>query len=128
MYEIHITFLPLYLFHFRLFIIYNPTSQNAKKIDQSLFNKCVKFTLSAIDSNPIDATTMLYESISNNSNIEDDYTLWSNLCARIAKYHIEETKLTKENTDLIAGNVPFTARNLSFISNDFHKSFDGKNI
>jgi hypothetical protein len=34
---------------------------------------------------------MLYESISNNSNI-DDFSLWSNLSARIAKYHIEETK------------------------------------
>ena len=114
--------------NFRLFIIHNPSAQNAKKIDQSLFNKCVKFTLSAIDSNPIDATTMLYESISYNSNIEEDSNLWLNLCARIAKYHIEKSKLSKENTDLIAGNVPFTARNLSFISNDFHKSFDGKNI
>ena len=77
--------------NFRLFIIYNPSAQNAKKIDQSLFNKCIKFTLPSIDSSPRDAITMLYESISNNSNI-DDFSLWSNLSARIAKYHIEETK------------------------------------
>ena len=112
--------------NFRLFIIYNPSAQNAQKIDQSLFNKCIKFTLPSIDSSPRDATTMLYESISNNSNI-DDFSLWSNLSARIAKYHIEETKKSKENTDLVAGNVPFTSRNLYFISNDFHKTFDKLN-
>ena len=49
--------------NFRLFIIYNPLSKNAKKIDQLLFNKCIKFTLPSIDSSPRDATTMLYESI-----------------------------------------------------------------
>ena len=109
--------------NFRLFIIYNPQSQNSKKIDQSLFNKCIKFTLPPIDSIPRDATTMLYESIVNNSK-DKDIALWSNLCARIARYHMEETKKTKENTDLVAGNVPFTSRNLCFISNDFHRTFE----
>ena len=109
--------------NFRLFIVYNPSSQNSKKIDRSLFNKCIKFTLPSIDSSPRDATTMLYESIVNNSTIEDS-TLWVNLCARIAKYHIEETKKSKENTELVAGNVPFTSRNLVFISNDFHHSLE----
>ena len=109
--------------NFRLFILYNPSSQNAKKIDQSLFNKCVKFTLPSIDSNPRDATTMLYESlIINNSKIKEP-SLWSNLCARIAKYHIIETKKSKENIELIAGNVPFTSRNLKFISNDYLHTF-----
>ena len=46
--------------NFRLFIIYNPSSQNSKKIDQSLFNKSIKFTMPSIDSSPIDATTMLF--------------------------------------------------------------------
>ena len=109
--------------NFRLFIVYNPSSQNSKKIDRSLFNKCIKFTLPSIDSSPRDATTMLYESIVNNSTIEDS-TLWVNLCARIAKYHIEATKKSKENTELVAGNVPFTSRNLVFISNDFHHSLE----
>ena len=114
--------------NFRLFIIYNPSSQNAKKIDQSLFNKCIKFTLPSIDSSPRDATTMLYESIMKNSK-NKDVSLWSNLSARIAKYHIEETKKSRENTDLVAGGVPFTSRNLCFISNDFHNSFENnKNI
>ena len=114
---------------FRLFIIYNPSSQNSKKIDQSLFNKCIKFTLPSIDSSPRDATTMLYESIINDSNVKDNNILWSNLCARIAKYHIEETKKSKANTDLVAGNVPFTSRNLTFISKDFHHTFENnKNI
>ena len=109
--------------NFRLFIIYNPSSQNAKKIDQSLFNKCIKFTMPSIDSSPRDATTMLYESIIKNSK-DNDITLWSNLSSRIARYHIEETKKSRENTDLVAGNVPFTSRNLCFISNDFHRSFE----
>ena len=109
--------------NFRLFIIYNPSSQNAKKIDQSLFNKCIKFTLPSIDASPRDATTMLYESIIQNSK-ENDITLWSNLSSRMARYHIEETKKSKENTDLVAGNVPFTSRNLCFISNDFHQTFE----
>ena len=66
---------------------------------------------------------MLFKSITNHSNI-DDTLLWANLSARIAKYHIEETKKSRENTDLVAGNVPFTSRNLAFISNDFHHSFE----
>jgi hypothetical protein len=57
---------------------------------------------------------MLYESIINNNNVED-CSLWSNLCARIAKYHIEETEKRIRNTDLIAVNVPFTAKHLTFI-------------
>ena len=112
---------------FRLFIIYNPLSKNAKKIDQSLFNKCIKFTLPSIDSSPRDATTMLYESMIQNKK-DSGAVLWSNLCSRIAKYHIEETKKSRENTDLIAGNIPFTSRNLCFISNDFHHSFKKNKI
>ena len=113
---------------FRLFIIYNPSSQNSKKIDQSLFNKCIKFIMSSIDSSPRDATTMLFESMMKKSK-DKDVCLWSNLSARIARYHIEETKKSRDNTDLVAGNVPFTSRNLCFISNDFHHSFDNnKNI
>jgi len=114
--------------NFQLFLIYNPSSQNAKQIDQSLFNKCIKFNMPSIDSSPRDSTTMLYESIIKNSK-DNDITLWSNLSSRIARYHIEETKKSRENTDLVAGNVPFTARNLCFISNDFHRSFENnKNI
>ena len=50
---------------FRLFIIYNPSSQNSIKIDQSLFNKCIKFTLYSIESSPREATTILYGSMIN---------------------------------------------------------------
>ena len=59
-----------------------------------------------------------------NNTKNKDVTLWSNLCARIARYHIEETKKSKEHSDLVAGNVPFTSRNLCFISNDFHRTFE----
>jgi len=114
--------------NFRLFIIYNPSSQNSKKIDQSLFNKCIKFTLPSIDYSPRDATTMLYESLIRKSKSKYDIPLWSNLCSRIAKYHIEEKKITKKNPELIAGNVPFSPRHLNFISNDFHHTFRHKKI
>ena len=108
--------------NFRLFIIYNPTSKDAKKIDQSLFNKCIKFTLNSFDLNPRDASTMLYKSIINimENPTKFDISLWSNICSRIARYHIEETKKSKNNTDLVAGNVPFTSRNLCFISKDYY--------
>ena len=109
---------------FRMFIIYNSLSKNANKIDQSLFNKCVKFILYPIDSSPRDATTILYENIINNIQEPDDIdkTLWSNLCSRISRYHVEKVKETKEKPDLVAGNVPFTSRHLCFISTDFNHS------
>ena len=115
---------------FRLFIIYNSLSKNAKKLDQSLFNKCVKFTLPSVESYPRDVTTILYESIINKIKKPEnsDISLWSNLCARIARYHIEKTKETKKNTDLVAGNVPFTSRNLYFISNDFLHFNENENV
>ena len=79
----------------------------------------------SIDSSTRDSTTMFYESMINNTK-NQDVSLWSNLCAGIASNHIIETKKTRENTDLVAGNVPFTSRNLCFISNDFHHSFKDK--
>ena len=66
---------------------------------------------------------MLYESIIQNST-DNDITLWSNFSSRIARYHIEKAKESRDNTDLVAGNVPFTPRNLCFISNDFHNTFE----
>ena len=71
---------------------------------------------------------MLYESLIRKSKSKYDIPLWSNLCSRIAKYHIEEKKISKENPELIAGNVPFTPRHLNFISNDFHHTFRPKKI
>ena len=108
--------------NFRLFITYNPFYQNSKKIDNSLFNKCIKFNLQSIDSNEKDSTIMLYENIRYYSN-DNLNSLWSNLCSRIAKYHSKETEKSKENTDKIAGNVPFTIRNLVFIINDWKHYF-----
>ena len=47
--------------NFRLFIICNPNSRNAKKIDRSLFNKCIRFILEPIDSESSEATFILYK-------------------------------------------------------------------
>ena len=46
---------------------------------------------------------------------------------RIISYHIEQIKKTKEKPDLIAGNIPFTSRNLNFISKDYYNIFNNKN-
>ena len=114
--------------NFQLFITYNHSSHNSERISQSLFNKCIKFTLPQIDLNPSDTTTMLYQNIITNSKYKD-LSLMSYLCAGIAKYHIEEVKKSKDNSDLLTGNMPFTSRNLCFILNDFHRTFENnKNI
>ena len=105
--------------NFRLFIIYNPLSKGAKKIDQTLFNNCIKFTLPSIDFEPRDITTLLYKSITNSKNNH----FWSDLCGRLASYHIFQVQKTMNNVDIIAGGAHFTSRILTFIYKDYNKTF-----
>ena len=111
----------------KLFFIYNPSSQNSQKIDQSLFHKCIKFTLNPIDDKPNDAATILFNGFSKNEEIDDEELKYE-LSSRITSYHLIQSKKSKQNTDLITGNIPFTSRNLTFISNDYFKTFKNKNI
>jgi midasin (ATPase involved in ribosome maturation) len=49
--------------NFHLFITYNPNTKGVILLEQSLFNKCILFTLPAIDDTERDASTMLYNSL-----------------------------------------------------------------
>ena len=109
--------------NFRLFIIYNPLSKGAKKIDQMLFNNCIKFTMPSIDLEPRDITTLLYKNICDSKN---DSAFWSDFCGRIASYHKDQVSATINNTDIIAGGAHFTSRILTFISRDYNKTFRKK--
>ena len=106
--------------NFRLFIIYNPLSKGAKKIDQVLFNNCIKFTMPSIDLEPRDMTTLLYKNISDSKN---ESSFWSDFCGRLASYHKNQVLSTMNNTELIAGGANFTSRILTFISRDYNKTF-----
>ena len=106
--------------NFRLFIIYNPLSYGAKKIDQILFNNCIKFTLPSIDFEPRDIITMLYKSIFDSSN---DTAFWSDFCGRLASYHRIKVQETINNNEIIAGGAHFTSRILTFISRDYNKTY-----
>jgi len=106
--------------NFRLFIIYNPLSKGTKKIDQTLFNNSIKFTLPSIDLEQRDITTLLYKSI--NKTKSKSY-FWSDFCGRLASYHIFHVQKTMNNVDIIAGGAHFTSRILTFIYKDYNKAF-----
>ena len=109
----------------KIFFIYDSSSQNSQKIDPSLYNKCMKFNLSPIEEKPNDAATILYNGFTRNEEIDDD-NLKYELSSRIASYHIIKSKYSKQNTDLLTGNIPFTSRNLNFIYNDYIRTFKKK--
>ncbi len=113
--------------NFRLFILYNPFSKNAKKIEKSLYNKCIKFTLESIDNLPRDATTMLYNIIRKNEAYPNN-SYWIDLCKRISTYHIDQTRKSRNDSEKFAGNAPITPRHLCFISKDYHNYFKKNKI
>ena len=109
----------------KLFIIYNPLSNNSNKIHISLLYKCIRFNLPSIDNRPRDAAIILFNGFSK-LNLIKDVELKCELSNRIISYHNHQIKKTKEKTDLVAGNIPFTSRNLKFISNDYYYTFKNK--
>ena len=113
--------------NFRLFILHNPFSKNAKKIEKSLYNKCIKFTLESIDNLPRDVTTMLYNNIRANETYPNS-SYWKDLCGRISTYHIEQTRESRNDLEKFAGNAPITPRHLCFISKDYHNYFKKNKI
>ena len=112
--------------NFKLFMIYNPLSSSSKPIDISMMHKCIKFSLVSIDSKPSDAGVILYNGFSR-LNLINDIFLKYELSNRIISYHFEQIKKTKEKPELVAGNIPFTSRNLYFISKDYYHVFNNKN-
>ena len=102
--------------NFHLFITYNPNTKGVILLDQSLFNKCILFTLPQIDDTARDASTMLYNSLENKINQE----LCVELAARLTNSHMKAAQISKLNTENFAGGIPFTARNLIFISKEYN--------
>ena len=102
--------------NFHLFITYNPNTKGVILLDQSLFNKCVLFTLPQIDDSARDASTMLYNSLETKINPD----LCVELAARLTNSHMKAAQISKLNTENFAGGIPFTARNLLFISKEYN--------
>ena len=111
----------------KIFFIYDSSSQSSQKIDPSLFHKCMKFTMNSIDERPNDCALILFNGFSNNEEIEDD-NLKCELSSRITSYHMKQSKFSKQNTELLAGNIPITSRNINFIYNDYIRTFNSKQI
>ena len=106
--------------NFKLFIIYNPLSHGAQKVDQTLYNNCIKFTLPSIDYEQKDIITLLYKNIYDS---KDNCLLWSDLCGRLASYHINQVQKSLNNNDNISGNAIFNSRILIFIFKDYNKVY-----
>ena len=102
--------------NFHLFITYNPNTKGVILLEQSLFNKYILFTLPAIDDTESDASTMLYNSLENKVNPE----LCVEIAARLTNSHMKAVKISKLNTENFAGGIPFTSRNLLFISKEYN--------
>ena len=105
--------------NFHLFITCNPSKDNAKKIDQTLFNKCMTFTSPQIDSSEEDAALVLFSKINHNIN---DENILLNLSARLSKFHHYCTLESKKNPYDFAGRIPITPSYLLFSSNIFNYS------
>jgi hypothetical protein len=104
---------------FHLFITYNPLSQTENTfIDQSLLNKCISFTLPSIDSSIESSAQILYGILRNN-----DYQkkISKNIAGRLAKVHEIAKNKSVINPDLFAGDIPFTGRNIIYLSKFFEK-------
>ena len=102
--------------NFNLFITYNPNTKGVILLEQSLFNKCILFTLPSIDDSERDASTMLYNSLEKKINPE----LCVEIAARLTNSHMKAVQLSKLNTENFAGGIPFTSRNLLFISKEYN--------
>ena len=88
--------------NFHLFITYNPSKDNVKTINQTLFNKFMTFTSQQIDSSEEDAALVLFSNI--NHNIIDENILL-NLSARLSKFHHYCTIESKKNPYDFAGRI-----------------------
>ena len=101
--------------NFKLFIIYNPFNKGSKILNPILFNKCVSFTLTSLDSDKMDIALMLYKSMKINRN---DKNIWAQISLIIAQSHIFCVEKSNELIDNFAGGISFTSRNLNFIIED----------
>ena len=105
--------------NFHLFITCNPSKESYKKIDQTLFNKCMTFSSPQIDSSEEDAALVLFSKINHNIN---DENILLNLSARLSRFHNYCTIESKKNPYDFAGRIPITPSYLLFSANIFNYS------
>ena len=106
--------------NFHLFITCNPSKEAAKKIDKSLFSKCMTFTSPQIDSKVEDGALVLFSRLRNYNN--DDINILLNLSSRLSSFHNFCLKESQKNPFNFAGRIPITPNYLLFISNIFNNS------
>ena len=106
--------------NFHLFITYNSSKNNSKKIEQTLFNKCMTFTSPQIDSKVEDAALALFSKINNYKN----QNILANLSTRISNFHCYCVKESQKNPYNFAGRIPITPSYLLFTANIFNNSFN----
>ena len=104
--------------NFHLFITCNSSKENSKRIDQSLFNKCMNFTSPQIDSKVEDAALVLFSKIKKNNN----ENILINLSSRLSKFHNYCTTESLKNPYNFAGRIPITPSYLLFSANIFNNS------
>ena len=108
--------------NFHLFITCNPSKESAKRIDKSLFNKCMTFTSPQIDSKVEDAALVLFSRLKNYNKNEQSILL--NLSSRLSNFHKYCLSESQINPYDFAGRIPITPNYLLFVSNIFNNSKD----
>ena len=106
--------------NFHLFITYNSSKNNSKKIEQTLFNKCMTFTSPQIDSKVEDAALALFSKINNYK----DQNILANLSTRLSKFHCYCVQESQKNPYNFAGRIPISPSYLLFTANIFNNSFN----
>ena len=104
--------------NFHLFITCNTSKDSSKKIDQSLFSKCMTFTSPQIDSTVEDAALVLYSKINN----DNDQDILINISSRLSKFHRYCSTESLRNPYDFAGRIPITPSYLLFMANIFNNS------
>ena len=66
--------------NYKLFITYNPYNKGSKVLSPILFNKCISFTLTNLDSDKMDVALILNKSMKIHSN----KYLWAHIALRLA--------------------------------------------
>ena len=104
---------------FYLFITYNPENQIEKKSIEVLLNKCISFSIPEIDKEQKFIAQVFYGIFINNNFSKKDA---ENISLKLSKIHeLAKEKSIINNSELIAGNIPFNGRSLIYFSRFFNK-------
>ena len=104
---------------FKFFLTFNPSNLGKKTINQILFNSCARFSLTALDSNIIDSSFVIYNSRYSN---EINRKLWAKICSKLASCHQLNVEKSELLINSMAGGTKFSPRHLTFIGLDGKKN------